>query len=57
MPVTYKKTKSGRYSVELTKSFERRGFIYKPGTKITVTEAILDEMIAGEVVGNVFPAE
>jgi hypothetical protein len=53
MALSYKKSKSGRYKVELVRAFPRRGFIYKPGQDNTVSQAILDEMIAEGVVESV----
>lgn len=53
MALTYKKSKSGFYKVELSRPFPRNGFTYKPGTAVTVNQDVLDEMIAAEVVDNV----
>lgn len=50
-------SESGRYSVELSKSFTRRGFTYKPGLAITVSEAVLTEMQAEGIVANVVAAD
>jgi hypothetical protein len=48
---------NGRYSVQLSKAFKRRGFTYKPGLDITVSEAVLGEMQAEGVVANVVAAD
>lgn len=55
--ISYTQSESGRYRVELARSFERRQFVYKPGTAITVNEALLEEMIQAEVVASVVSAD
>ncbi len=57
MALTYKTSKTGRYSVELSAAFPRNGFTYKPGRDITVTQTVLDDMIAAEVVTSVVAAD
>ncbi|WP_299307797.1 hypothetical protein [uncultured Croceicoccus sp.] len=55
MANTYQKSSSGFYRVGLSKPFERRGFIYKPGAKIAVDQELLDAMIADGAVDDVTP--
>lgn len=52
-PITYEVSASGFYDVNLSESFERRKFVYKPGLDITVNREILDEMIEAKVVASV----
>ena len=55
--MTYKKSKTGMYEVELARSHEVGGFLYKPGAaKTVVNEEILGELIAADVVTSVSPA-
>lgn len=55
--LAYTKSESGMYAVELARSFPHAGFTYKPGAEATIVdEAILEEMIAADVVTNVTAA-
>ena len=55
---TYRKSKSGFYSVELARPHDHAGFIYSPSAAaITVNADILDDMIAAGVVSKVTGAE
>jgi hypothetical protein len=54
---TYKKSKSGFYTVELSSAHEHAGHVYKPGaSRITVNEEILEDMIAAKKVTRVTSA-
>ncbi len=55
MAKTYKTSETGFYEVKLSKTFERRDFLYKPGRRIRVSQAVLDEMIAEDAVDHVTP--
>ena len=51
---TYKPSKSGMYRVGLLRPHPHEGFTYQPrATGIVVNQAILDDMIAAEVVSSV----
>ena len=56
MAMTYRKSKSGYYAVQLNAVFPHEGFDYKPGTAITVGQTVLDAMIAADVVTHVAAA-
>lgn len=43
----------GFHLVELSASFERRGFTYRPGVRLRVNAALLQEMQGAGVVANV----
>lgn len=53
--ITIPPSESGLYKVDLSKPFERLGrkFVYKPGAEITVTLAVLEEMIEAGAVAHV----
>ena len=55
--ITYRKSKSGFYRVKLAKTFEDRGFLYKPAHEVTVNQEILDLMIADEAVESVLAVD
>lgn len=53
-----KSTEAAFYRVELTRSFPRRGFIYKPGPKHRVDSALMEEMNAEDgLVATAVPIE
>lgn len=56
MAIKYQKSASGFYKVDLARTFEHEGFLYKPAQDVTVNEGILEAMIAAEVVTKAVPA-
>ena len=55
--ITIPESESGLFKVDLSKSFERNSFTYKPGADLTVKLPLLEEMIAAGVVANVLAAD